>query len=146
MRALVIGLALLGALPAAASTDVTVRLQTPQSQKGFEQDRISKAALPGQEIRVWAAQALEPDCTEHGAMQTEMIEGPKHGQARISQDPFYGNFPDNNVRFQCNAKKSPGRQLFYTSDPNFHGHDKLVFQNATSEGRIRKWVVDIDVR
>ena len=148
MRALVFAVMLLGVSPAAglAAADVTVRVLPPQPPKGFEQDHISKAALPGQEIRVWAAQSLEPDCTEHGSMQTDVLEAPKHGQARVSQDPFYSNFPENNVRFQCNTKKSPGKQVFYTSDPSFHGHDKLVFQNATSEGRVRKWIVDIDVR
>jgi hypothetical protein len=146
MRSIVIGLAALAFLPSAAAADITVRVLPPQAPKGFEQDHISKAALGGQEIRVWFAQFLDPDCSEHGAMQTQILQPPRHGQARVSEEPFYGNFPQNNVRYQCNTRKSPGRQVFYTSDANFHGHDKLVFQNATPDGRVRKWVVDIDVR
>ncbi len=69
-----------------------------------------------------------------------------HGQMRLSDEPFYGDFPLGNVRHDCNLKKSPGKQAFYTPAPDFHGHDKVVLQNSTSEGRVRKIVVDIDVR
>jgi hypothetical protein len=133
------------AAPALAA-DYTVKVVPPDPPKGFEQDHISKAALPGEEIRLWAAQLLTPDCEQQGTMQTDILEAPKHGQARVSDDPFFGNFPPLNVRYVCNRKKSPGKQVFYVADADYHGHDKVVFQNATSEGRIRKWVVDIDVR
>ena len=141
------GLMLGLALPAfAAAADVTVRVLPPQAQKGFDTQHISKAALAGQEIRLWFAQMLDPDCGAAGVMQTEVTEPPKHGQTRISEEPFFGNFPQNNVRFACNAKKSPGKQLFYVAEAGYHGHDKVVFQNSTSDGRIRKWVVDVEVR
>jgi hypothetical protein len=141
-----IGLAAVPALPALASADVTVRVLPPEATKGFEQDHISKAALAGEEIRVWGAQMLEPDCTAHGTMQTDIMEQPKHGKARVSDEPFFGGFPPNNVRYHCNTQKSPGKQVFYVAEAGYHGHDKLLFQNSTTEGRIRKWVVDIDVR
>ena len=141
------GLMLGLALPAfAAAADVTVRVLPPEAQKGFDTQHISKAALAGQEIRLWYAQMLDPDCAATGAMQTDIMEPPKHGQTRISEEPFFGSFPPNNVRSACNAKKSPGKQLFYVAEAGYHGHDKVVFQNSTSDGRIRKWVVDVDVR
>jgi hypothetical protein len=146
MRAGVLGLTALAALPALALADVTVRVLPPEPPKGFEKNHISKAALPGQEIRLWYAQILDPDCNVGGTMQTEILQAPKHGQARISEDAFFGSFPPSNIRFHCNAKKAPGREVFYISDAGFHGHDQVVFQNSTSEGRIRKWIVDIDVR
>ena len=147
MRAWAILLAFAAAIPVASVTfGQTIRVLPPEPQKGFEEDHISKAGLAGEEIRIWSAQMLDPDCSAHGAMQTVIIQPPKHGQARISEDPFFGNFPQGNVRYQCNTKKSPCRQVFYTSEPSFHGRDKVVFQNATSEGRIRKWIVDIDMK
>ena len=124
---------------------VTIR-RTPDDTKAFDQIKASKAALPGQEIRVWAAQMLEPDCTAHGSMDMKVIEPPKHGTARVSDDEFFANYPIGNVRYACNKKKTPGKQVFYTAAADFHGHDKMVVQNSTSEGRIRKIDVDIDVR
>jgi hypothetical protein len=141
-----IGLFGLAIIPTLASADITVRVLPPEPPKGFDTEHITKAALPGEEIRIWGAQMLEPDCSAHGTMQTEIMEPPKHGQARISDDPFFGGFPTNNARYHCNTVKSPGKQVFYVSEAGFHGHDKVVFQNSTSEGRVRKWVVNIDVR
>ena len=134
----------------AAWAQITTYRVTPVpnsgSEKGYEEVKLSKAALAGQEIRVWAAQMLEPDCTAHGTMTTEILEQPRHGATRLSDEPFYANFPPTNVRFICNQKKDPGESLFYTPAADFHGHDKLVMRNSTSEGRIRKITIDIDVR
>jgi hypothetical protein len=146
MRVFVFAMAALAAWPAIASADITVRVLPPKPPQGFAQEHISKAALAGQEIRVWYAQMLDPDCNAGGSMQTEILEPPKHGQARIAEESFFGSFPPNNVRYRCNTQKAPGRELFYASQAGFHGRDKVVFQNSTSDGRIRKWVVDIDVR
>jgi hypothetical protein len=148
-RVWIVGLsvAALAATALAQTTTATVTItRKPAVEKGFDEVRISKAALPGQEIRIWAAQMLEPDCTAHGTMKAEILEPPRHGLARLSDEPFFGFFPPNNVRALCDAKKAPGEQAFYTAAADFHGHDKLVMQNSTSEGRIRKIVVDIDVR
>ena len=148
MRAIVFGLLGLAAIPLAAlaAADVTVRVVPPEPPKGFATEHVSKATLPGREIRIWTFQSLDPDCSAHAEARTEMMEPPKHGEARFSDEPFFGGFPPNNVRYHCNTQKSPGRQLFYVSQADFHGHDKVVFQNSTADGRVRKWVVDIDVR
>ena len=140
-----IGAALAATAFAQTTTFRVTRLPT-EPPKGFAEVRISKAAQAGQEIRVWYAQMLDPDCSAHGTMTSEIVEQPKHGQARLSDEPFFGTFPPGNQRAVCNLKKSPGEQAFYTATADFHGHDKLVMQNSTSEGRIRKIVVDIDVR
>jgi hypothetical protein len=102
--------------------------------------------LAGKEIRVWSAQMIDPACKAAGEMDTQILQAPKHGEAKVSDEPFFGGFPPENPRYHCNSQKSPGRQVLYKSADGFHGHDKVVFQNSTSEGRIRKWVVDIDVR
>jgi hypothetical protein len=123
-----------------------VRRVDPASAKGFDEVHISKAAVAGQQIRIWWATLLNADCTAAGTMTTQILSPPRHGQASVSDDAFYPNFVAPNPRASCDAQKAPGKQAFYTPDGDFHGHDKLVIQNATSEGRIRRITVDIDVR
>jgi hypothetical protein len=130
----------------AQSAVVTIRRLPDGPAKSFDQVKISKAAQSGQEIRLWAAQMLEPDCSAHGSMKTDILEQPQHGQLRLADDMFFSSFPAGNARAACNTKKSPGREAFYTAAANFHGHDQVVLQNSTSEGQMRKIVVDIDVR
>ncbi|MCI4591014.1 hypothetical protein MOK15_13050 [Sphingobium sp. BYY-5] len=123
-----------------------VRKVGSTSPKGYDDVHISKAAIAGQQVRIWWATLLNPDCTAAGTMTTQILDQPRHGQVRISDDLFYPNFVQPNPRASCDRQKSPGKQAFYTADAGFHGHDKLVINNATSEGRIRRIIVDIDVR
>jgi hypothetical protein len=116
------------------------------SAKGYEDIHISKAALAGQQVRIWTAMLLNPDCSPAGTMTTQILEQPRHGQVSISDGQIYPSFVPPNPRAACNAHRAPGKQAFYTPDARFHGHDKLVLQNATSEGRMRRIIVDVDVR
>ena len=138
---------------AAATLSSNVAAQTyvlrkigPASQKGFDDIHISKAAIAGQEIRIWWATLLNPDCTAAGTMTTRVLEQPHHGQVRVSDEPFFPNYVQPNPRAVCDAQKSPGKQAFYTPATGFHGRDKLVIENATSEGRMRRIIADINVQ
>ena len=137
------GLALVAGLAASAQVLAQDR---PRAQRGYDTLRASKAALPGQETRVWWAQMIDPDCTPHGAMTTAVVEPPRHGVVRLSDDAFFPSFPPDNPRAVCDRTKVAGKQAFYTAQAGYRGGDRLVLQNSTSEGRIRKIVVDIDVR
>lgn len=145
VRVGLLSLFLFGALPAAAQTYVVHRVGGA-SAHGFDEVRLSKAALAGQQVRVWWAMMLNPDCSAAGTMTTRVVEPPRHGQVAISDDPFFPGFVEPNPRAACDAKKAPGKQAFYTAEPDFHGHDRLVLENATSEGRIRRIAIDVEVR
>lgn len=130
----------------AAAQTYTVRRIGPAATKGYEDVHISKAAIAGQQVRLWAATLLNADCTPAGTMTTRILAQPHHGRATISDDQFYPTYIAPNPRAACDARKAPGKQAFYTADPAFHGHDKLILQNATSEGWMRRIIIDIDIR
>jgi hypothetical protein len=130
---------------AGAQTYVVRRLPSGGAQ-GYGDVHISKAALSGQQVRVWWATLLNPDCTAAGTLTTQLVQPPKHGTLSLSDEGFFPDFQPPNPRAACDTRKSPGKQAFYTSVDGFHGRDKLVLQNATSEGRVRRITIDIDVR
>lgn len=107
---------------------------------------VRKSALAGQEVRVWWAMLLNADCTAAGTMTTQIVQPPRHGDLRLSDDPFYPSFPVTNPRSGCDSKPAPGKQAFYTSANGFHGHDRMVIRNATSEGRMRRITIDVAVQ
>jgi hypothetical protein len=145
---IVAGTALATALLSSNGTAQTylVRKVGTTALKGYDEVHISKAAIAGQKVRIWSATLLNPDCTAAGTMTTQVVDQPRHGQVTISDEQFYPNYVPPNPRASCDAQKSPGKQAFYTAEAGFHGHDKLAIKNATSEGRIRRIIVDIDVR
>lgn len=129
----------------AAQYNVTV---TPRSRPhGFEKLSVSRAAIGSTPIRVWANAAIDPDCSAHlpGPSLT-ILQPPAHGQATISDEPFYAAFPPANPRSACNSRKVPGHQAFYTAASGYSGHDHLVLQGASPEGQVRRIDVDVDVR
>jgi hypothetical protein len=130
--------------PGSAQTYVVRKVEA--TQKGYDDIHISKAAIPGQQVRLWSATLLNPDCTEAGTITTQVLEQPHHGQVSISDEPFFPNYIAPNPRASCDAHKAPGKQAFYIAEAGFHGHDKVILKNATSEGRIRRVIVDIDVQ
>jgi hypothetical protein len=129
----------------AAQTYVVHRMSSGPA-KGYADVHIAKAALAGQQVRLWWATLLNPDCTAAGTMETQVVGRPRHGTLLLSDDPVYPDFVAPNPRAACDDRKVPGKQAFYTPDRDYHGHDKVVLTNATSEGRVRRIVVDIDVR
>ncbi|MEO8115016.1 MAG: hypothetical protein ABI655_11575 [Phenylobacterium sp.] len=114
--------------------------------KAFEKLTVSKAALGSAQIRLWANTAIDPDCTEHPGATLSVLEPPAHGTASVDTQPFYAAFPASNPRSACNSRKVPGRQVFYTANAGFTGHDKVVLQGSTPDGRVRQISVDILVR
>jgi hypothetical protein len=131
---------------AATAQTYVVRRVDGGPTKGFTDLHISKAAMPGEKIRLWFATLTNPDCSPAGTMTTQVVDAPHHGVVDISYDKVYPNFVAPNPRVICDTQKVDGVQAFYTPAADFHGHDKVVLQNATSEGRVRRVVVDVDVR
>ena len=134
-------------LPAVGGAQTfVVRRVDESNMKGYHDIHLSRAALPGEKVRVWFATLTNPDCSPAGTMTTQIVSPPQHGHADISTDKVFPNFVAPNPRVICDKQKVDGVQAFYTAEAGFHGHDKLVLQNATSEGRVRRVLVDIDVR
>lgn len=130
---------------APAQTYIVHRIDGPRA-KGYETIDIAKAAVAGEKVRLWFATLTNPDCSPAGTMTTQILSGARHGQVDLSYDKVFPNFTFPNPRVACDRQKVDGVQAFYTPAANFHGRDHVVLQNATSEGRVRRITIDIDVR
>lgn len=75
-----------------------------------------------------------------------LLDPPAHGVARISDEPFYAAYPPSDPRSVCNDRKIPGHRAFYAAAPGFKGHDRVVLQGSSPEGRVREIRIDVDVR
>lgn len=148
-RTLIAAVAVLatGGTALAESRSYVVTVEPQRQAHGFEKLRVSKAALAGQEVVVWANAAIDPDCTEHAPGTTlTILRPPEHGMVRVSDEPFYLAYPPANPRSACNKQKIPGHQAFYVAAAGYSGRDRLVLEGASPEGRVREITVDIDVR
>jgi hypothetical protein len=135
-----------GGLAHAQSRDYLVTVKPVSAPKGFEKVKLSKAALGSSQILLWRNAAINPDCTEVPGVSLSILRQPEHGKATVSDGDVYVAYPPANPRSACNSRKVPGHEAFYQADAGFSGHDRLVLQGASPEGRVREITVDIDVR
>jgi hypothetical protein len=148
-RSLLLGLLLAGATLGAAAAQTSqyvVTVQKAAPAKAFDKLRIEKAALGSTEIVLWANTQLDPDCKEHPGATLSALQQPAHGTLRIVHEDGYAAFPATNPRAACNQRKVPMNHAYYAANPGYTGHDKVVLQGSSSEGRIREITVDILVR
>lgn len=151
MGSRILSLAVLAAMVvagnAAAETKMLVTVEPLNKPHGYEKVSLSKAVVGSVAIRLWANANIDPDCSAHEPGPTlTVLEAPKHGQATVSDEPFFAAYPQANPRSACNTRKVPGHQAFYTATPGYTGRDKVVLQGSSPEGRVRRITVDIDVR
>lgn len=136
---LALGLAVLAYFgPAAAQVKV-------HTSDGVQNISISKAAVGSSQIVIWGGAAIDPDCSEHPGATLTVLAPPAHGEVKVVEEPIYVAFPPGNPRSACNSKKVPGRHAYYTANPGFTGHDRVVLQGASADGHVRRVTVNVNV-
>ncbi|MCY0386492.1 hypothetical protein OVY01_04390 [Robbsia sp. Bb-Pol-6] len=84
----------------------------------------------------------QPCKTDGGSPMVKMLDAPRHGTLDIKQGTFVA--PDGDTPVFCDNGKIHGTQIFYASDPGFHGTDHFRYEIMTATGRFSR-VVNIIV-
>ncbi len=116
------------------------------ARPAYQKISVSKAAIGSARIVIWGGAAIDPDCSPHPGSTLTVVEPPAHGQVKVVEEPVYVAFPPGNPRSACNARKVPGRHVYYTASPGYAGHDKVVLEGASDDGHVRHVTIDVDVR
>ena len=125
--------------------EVTVR-PAASSNQAFQKINISRAAIGSTQIVIWGGAAIDPDCSPHPGSTLTIVAPPAHGAVEVVEEPIYVAFPPGNPRSACNARKVPGRHVYYTANPGYAGHDKVVLEGSSEDGHVRHVTIDVDVR
>jgi hypothetical protein len=125
--------------------DVTVRPAASQD-RGFQKITVSKAVIGDAQIVLWGGAAIDPDCSAHPGSTLTVVQPPSHGAVKVVDEPMYVAFPPQNPRSACNSRQVTGHKAYYTANPGYSGHDKVVLEGSSEDGHIRHVTVDVDVR
>ena len=123
---------------------VTVR-PAAHVTNGIQKISISKAAVGSSQIVIWGGAAIDPDCSPHPGSTLTIVAPPSHGEVKVVEEPIYVAFPPSNPRAACNAKKVPGRHVYYTASPGYSGHDRVVLEGASEDGSVRHVTINVNV-
>jgi len=142
------GLAVLAFCGTAAAQErqytVTVR-PAVHASNGIQKISVSRAAVGSSQIVIWGGAAIDPDCSPHPGSTLAVVTQPAHGEVKVVEEPIYVAFPPGNPRSACNSKKVPGRHVYYTASPGYSGHDRVVLEGASEDGRVRRVTVNVNV-
>ncbi len=114
-----------------------------QSAKAIEQARV---AVAGQMLQLAFLSELNPDCSSIGYATVRVIEAPKHGKLVAEEGTGFSAFPQTNIRFGCNERRTAGVTLAYTPEAGYAGGDSTTVGVINPDGTYRKLHYKIEVK
>jgi hypothetical protein len=121
--------------PKSASSQVQVNFTfTPPEDSGAAK-HVTRGAISGLPQHVGFYYSVNPDCSSDGLVQLHLKNPPAHGSVTFVNDDGYTNFPAASPAHECNAKKSPGVRVVYTSVKDFVGTDQFTVQGIGPHGK-----------
>ncbi len=134
-------------LPVAPSTGATGAPSAANPDPGapVNTHRI-RGATSGKDGSLDYFLSISPDCASNGYPQMRIVTPPAHGELRATPGEGYSNFPKDNVRFACNAKKIPVTYIYYRPQPGFAGTDTATIEILFPLGRLNTVDYAITVR
>lgn len=106
----------------------------------------NRTALAGQTTTMDFVFNLNPDCSVKEIPTIRVTSPPVHGTIQVFEKEDFSSFPQSNIRFECNKKKSKGTAVSYTPNPGYAGGDYLEFEIFSSDGADRTMKVSITVK
>jgi hypothetical protein len=107
---------------------------------------FTRTVAADQKLRLAFFYDINPDCSSMGYTTVRVIEQPKHGRLTIQNGTGFTNFPESNVRFECNKRKSDGVIVSYEPAPGYVGSDSLNLDAIFPTGSMSSRRYTIDVR
>jgi hypothetical protein len=106
---------------------------------------VVRTVVSGKQSQVGFLYALNPDCSNAGEVDVRILKKPEHGTIEITQGDGFPNYPETNIRFQCNKQKVPGSLVMYKSDDGYVGKDFFETEHIGPLGGdfINKYVVTV---
>jgi hypothetical protein len=100
---------------------------------------LVRAVAADQKLRLDFFLSINPDCSSMGFSTVRIVEPPKNGNLTIENGTGFTNFPQGNVRYECNKRRSDGVLLQYEPNAGYTGTDSLtvdvVFPSGNSSRR-----------
>lgn len=121
-------------------------LSTAQTSAKLEEFTHDLTAVSGQPLRLGFFTNIDPECVATGTTTVRIVKPPKHGTTEVETTVGFANYPKDNVRSACNAKKVDGVTAVYTSTEQYTGKDTLDVEVIFPSGGYRKYHYIINVK
>jgi transglutaminase-like putative cysteine protease len=107
---------------------------------------LTRTVASDHSLRLDFLYALNPDCTSLGFATVRVLDQPKHGKITFENGTGFPTFPQDNLRYECNKRRSDGVVLTYEPDSGFTGMDSINIDVIFASGSSRKRHYSIEVK
>ncbi len=107
---------------------------------------LVRAVAADQKLRLDFLYSINPDCSSIGFSTVRIIEPPKNGRLTVENGSGFTNFPQGNLRYDCNKRRSDGVVLQYEPNPGFVGTDSLTVDVVFPSGSLSQRHYSIAVK
>jgi hypothetical protein len=101
--------------------------------------------LGGQTVAAGFTWHLNNDCSSAGVINHKMLQIPRHGKVRVIEGEGYSNYDKDDIRFECNRKKSTVTRIYYDAPPQ-PILDSFAVQVFYPNGNTRKYLISVNVK
>jgi hypothetical protein len=105
-----------------------------------------RTTVKNKRIKLDFASSLNPDCSSPGLPIVTVLEQPKNGTVKIGKSADFTNFTQDNQRWHCNVRKTPGVLIEYVPNRDFSGTDTLTVDAIYPDGAALQNRYDLIVR
>ena len=104
-----------------------------------------KVIHSGQSVVVYHLYSLDPNCRSLGHYEITLLTQPHGGVVQTSAALDYPNFPQSNVRWVCDRRRSASDQIVYRASPGFTGEDSFEVEAISPEHNARRYQFSVTV-
>ena len=118
----------------------------PALAQAINPTTVQKVALAAERTNVSGFVDLNPDCSLVGPVIVKIRKEPRHGKVEIEDENGFPGYPSSNPRFHCNKTEVSMKKVYYTSNDNYSGNDKIELEVFSSSGSSWKVLVNVTVK
>ena len=107
---------------------------------------LQRGVHSGERDKIDFYYALYPSCESEGYTEVTVVKAASHGAVSSAKGEDYPNFARDNVRYECNRKLIGSTQVFYQSNPDFHGKDSFAIEVRFPNSNLRSVAYVVEVR
>ena len=143
IRTTVIACAVLALSSAASAQQQWTR---EEMESGVQHQQFNRVVPSGAKRTLEAnLGVLETDCTPVEGYEVRVTTPPEH-VAEVVKVQTFSTYAKDNVRSKCNSQRTPGLNLNYQSNKDFHGADAFDVEVLLPSGHMRQVHYAITVR
>jgi TonB family protein len=115
----------------------------PISLEVTEQTRVVAA---NQKLNLDFLYSLEADCSSIGFATIRIVQQPEHGKVSSKNGTGFSNFAKENLRYDCNKRRTEGVILSYEPTARYTGPDSLTVDVIYPSGNFWRRHYSIEVK